>query len=192
MAIAESDMMHEQSSRRSLAWLLAAASVVGVVIALWLSFESMVAIWMRDNTFAHGFLIPVLSAYAFWLKRAELRAAAIQPSALALTILLLTSLVWFIGDIAGVQVMHQLAAVAMIGIVVWAVLGHAVAGAALLFQSRTDEIPLHDLEKRSSITARVFQVRDDLETSITHVTKTDSKRELLRPKLFGTLGPNAI
>jgi exosortase A len=131
MAIAESDMMHVQSSRRSLAWLLAAAAVVGVVIALWSSFESMVAIWMRDNTFAHGFLIPVLSAYAFWLKRAELRAAAIQPSALALTVLLLTSLVWFIGDIAGVQAMHQLAAVAMTGMIVWTVLGHKVAGVAL-------------------------------------------------------------
>ncbi len=64
----------------------------------------MVATWMRDNTFAHGFLIPALSGYALWLKRAELRLAAIQPSALALIVLLLAALVWYIGDIAGVQV----------------------------------------------------------------------------------------
>ncbi len=131
MATVETDMMHVQSSRRALAWLLAAAAMAAVVVALWPSFESMAAIWMRDNTFAHGFLIPVLSAYALWLKRTELRSAAIRPSALALIVLLLAALAWFIGDIAGVQVLHQLAAVAMIGIALWAVLGHAVAGAAM-------------------------------------------------------------
>ncbi|MDH4015659.1 MAG: archaeosortase/exosortase family protein, partial [Chromatiales bacterium] len=110
MAIVESDMLHVQSSRRWLAWLIAAAALAAVFIALWSSFDSMIAIWLNDSTFAHGFLIPLLSAYALWLKRAELSSAPIRPSAIAVIVLMMTAFAWLIGQIAGVQVLHQFAA----------------------------------------------------------------------------------
>jgi len=131
MAIVESDILRVQSSRRWLAWLIAAAALAAVFIALWSSFDSMIAIWLNDSTFAHGFLIPLLSAYALWLKRAELSSAPIRPSAIAVIVLMMTAFAWLIGQIAGVQVLHQFAAAAMIGITVWSVLGNSIAFAAL-------------------------------------------------------------
>jgi exosortase len=49
--------------------LLAAAALYGRVV------QSMVQDWYLDENYSHGFLIPLISGYVLWMKRAELREA---------------------------------------------------------------------------------------------------------------------
>jgi exosortase A len=127
MAIIETDISHVKSGRRAIAIMLAVSAVVVVIAVLWPSFDSMISIWRNDSTFAHGFLIPLLSGYAFWLKRIEFSEAWIQPSPIAVVVFLIMALTWYVAKIAGVQVLHQFAAIGMIGIAIWAVLGNDIA-----------------------------------------------------------------
>ena len=41
---------------------------------------SMVGDWYNDPNYSHGFLVPLISAYFMWERRAALRAAVIAPS----------------------------------------------------------------------------------------------------------------
>ncbi|HEX7971153.1 MAG TPA: archaeosortase/exosortase family protein, partial [Thiobacillus sp.] len=51
-------------------WALPAATAIGVLLILgsvfWPTFHSMVAVWARSETFAHGYLIFPISAWLIW------------------------------------------------------------------------------------------------------------------------------
>jgi len=48
--------------------------------AYWLPLKSMVHIWMSNDDYSYGFIIPVISAYILWEKRAELRDVHIESA----------------------------------------------------------------------------------------------------------------
>ena len=64
--------------RASLLWLLA-----WYCDTVW----SIVAIWERSDTFAHGFLIVPISAWLIWQRRHVLAALELRPNFLALPLL---------------------------------------------------------------------------------------------------------
>ncbi len=75
---------------------------------------SMVQIWERSETFAHGFLIAPIAAYLIWDKRAQLRATPAAPEYKGLLLLAALGFGWMVANVAGVLVVEQLAVVAMI------------------------------------------------------------------------------
>ena len=94
---------------------------------------SMISIWERSDTFAHGFLIFPFSAYLIWTQRRRLSALPLQPNLLALGMLAGIGFSWLLAILASVQVFEQVFLVAMIPAAVWAILGNRMAW-ALLFR----------------------------------------------------------
>lgn len=106
--------------------------VVGAVVMLfWPTFASMVAIWNRDDTFTHGYIIPLLSLWLLWRDRAQLSAQPILPEFRVLWLVALAALGWLAADVVEVQVVSQIAATALIPLALWAALGTKWARRAL-------------------------------------------------------------
>jgi exosortase A len=107
--------------------VFAAAITVAAVIWLLLWYAetsaSMVAIWWRSETFAHGFLIFPISAWLIWDKRRELAQVQPAPSPVGVVALAMLGTSWLLANIAGVQVVQQYALIGMIAALVLATLG---------------------------------------------------------------------
>ena len=109
-----------------------ASRVVLAIISLlviWLfSFSetllSMVAIWQRSETFAHGYLIFPISIYLIWRRRFLLLSAELKPSLLPMIAVLACNFAWLAAQVAGIQVLAQLAAVAWLPCALWCLFGH--------------------------------------------------------------------
>ncbi|NRQ42004.1 exosortase A [Rheinheimera sp. YQF-2] len=89
------------------------------LICFWSTLSSMVEIWQRSDTFAHGFLIFPISAYLIWQKRRHIAATALSSSLVAALPLSMLLLAWFFADAVNVNVVKQLAVVLMLPILVW-------------------------------------------------------------------------
>lgn len=88
---------------------------------------SMVAIWSRSDTFAHGFLILPISAWLVWTHRARLRSVEPDPSLAPIWLMLPAAGTWLLAAMVGVSVIQQLAMVALLVLGCWAVMGHRLA-----------------------------------------------------------------
>src|SRR5688572_5683478 len=63
-----------------LRWILAAVLVVlfGVVYAH--AFRALIAHWAANDMYSYGFLVPLISIYLVWMRRAHLRTVPVIPS----------------------------------------------------------------------------------------------------------------
>ncbi|NDP38748.1 MAG: exosortase A [Rhodoferax sp.] len=87
---------------------------------------AMVTIWARSDTFAHAFLVPPIAAWLVWRQR-QLIAAQVPRATPGVLVLVATAvLVWFLGELAAVNAVTQLALVALLVLAVPAVLGWSV------------------------------------------------------------------
>lgn len=128
------EMTHDSTlmlDRQSLkvAALLTLATVTVILIAYHETTWSMVSIWERSDTFAHGFLIFPFSAYLIWSQRKHLSTLFPQPNPLALLVLGGLGFSWLLATLASVQVFEQLLLITMIPAVVWAILGNRMVWA---------------------------------------------------------------
>jgi len=107
--------------------------VIAIVLGIYhITIESMVAIWNRSDTYAHGYLILPFSMYMIWKKRTMLATIQYRPGYMSLPVLAGLGLGWLLASAANVLVVEQYALVAMIPVIVWALLGlHAFS--AILF-----------------------------------------------------------
>ena len=112
---------HAQGQQQALAILLLA--LASVVLLYHATFWSMLELWSRSQTFAHGFLIVPISCWLAWRQRARLAALAPQPSRGGLLLLGALGLAWLLADAANVPVVEQYAATAMLPACVLAILG---------------------------------------------------------------------
>lgn len=91
--------------------------------------QSMVAIWQRSDTFAHGFLIVPISAWMIWRRRHAVAALDLRPDFLAIPLLALVGFGWLLGHLAGAGVAQQYGVLLMVPLLVWAILGDQVVWA---------------------------------------------------------------
>ncbi|MEJ2687895.1 MAG: archaeosortase/exosortase family protein, partial [Gammaproteobacteria bacterium] len=116
-------------------WRLSGAATVVLVLATtafyWQTLHSMVAIWWRSETYAHGFIIAPISIYLIWRQRHVLAATAPRPDWRGFPVLLLLGLGWLVANVTDVLVIEQLCFVAMIPTIVWTMLGWRVTRAIL-------------------------------------------------------------
>jgi exosortase A len=116
-------------------WRLGLPLIVGAIVAVlaihWPTVESIVAIWSRSETFAHGFLIVPIVLVLIWLRRHALAVLRPSPDALGLVLLACAGAVWLVAYAGGVLVVKQLALVATIWATVIAILGREVARAIM-------------------------------------------------------------
>lgn len=121
-------------------WRVPATMAIAVFIAILLLFHettwSIVEIWLRSETYNHGFLILPISLWLLWEKRAYLAPLTPRPAMLVLPLFIGSALLWGMAYLVGVQVVAQFALVAMLLSAIWVVLGHQVTksmGFPLLF-----------------------------------------------------------
>ena len=91
--------------------------------------RAIVTIWMRSDTFTHGFLVLPIVLWLVWLKRNVLAQHIPQPNFWGLALLAVAAFSWLLGDLVAINTLTQLAFVAMLAIVVLAVLGTSVTRA---------------------------------------------------------------
>lgn len=89
--------------------------------------EAMVVIWNRSETFAHAWVVPPISAWLVWRRRADLAVLVPQPSLRWLWLMPPLGLLWLLGDLAAANAATQFALMGMIVAVVPALLGTEAA-----------------------------------------------------------------
>lgn len=107
-------------------WMLAAIGVL-ILLAIYRdTLLSIVAIWVRSDTFAHCFLVFPVSLWLIWRRRWVVARIRPKPDYRALPCLFLTGFGWLLARLAGVLIVEQYALIGMIPILVWMVLGWRV------------------------------------------------------------------
>jgi len=124
------------SGKRPLVGVPLAVSLIAVcvLVLFWKTTWSMIAIWMRSETFVHGFVVLPIFFYLLWRERHSLGAIETRPCLGALFGVAAAGAMWLLGELVGAASVAQFAMVAMIPLTVWVVLGTRVA--------RTLAIPL--------------------------------------------------
>jgi len=92
-------------------------ALAAVAVALGISFQdsirSVVSVW-NSESFAHGWIVPPISAWLIWRRRADLARCAIVPFWPAVAGLLACGGAWLVGRLAGVNTIEQFAIVGML------------------------------------------------------------------------------
>ncbi|MGD9944819.1 MAG: exosortase A [Burkholderiaceae bacterium] len=104
--------------------------VAGLLLLLWAfrdTWASMERVWRGSDTFAHGYLIPLLSLWMVWKSRAALAQVPVSNGWLGIPWLIGCALVWLVGELSGVNVVAQFGVVGMIPGVVLLMLGYRMA-----------------------------------------------------------------
>ncbi|MDC8756863.1 exosortase A [Janthinobacterium fluminis] len=107
--------------------LLAALGAIAVLYHA--TFWSMLQLWSRSQTFAHGYAIVPICAWLVWRQRGALAAAEQRPSIAGLVLIGLLGAAWLLADAANVQVVGQYAATALLPAAVLAICGWRYARA---------------------------------------------------------------
>ena len=110
-------------------WWIAGLAVLLPLLAYLDTAASIVSIWERSETFAHGFVIVPITLWLVWRRRAELALLPVLPCWPALAALLLCGAAWMLGVLGDVLVVRQYAFAVMIPLTVLAVCGKAIARA---------------------------------------------------------------
>lgn len=118
---------HLVNARWGVALVLLALVLAGVIGAFHATAASIVSIWMRSDTFAHGFAIIPITLWLIWEKRAGLRRLAPQPAFLPLMAMLPVGFAWLLGHLVDVLVVQQFAFVGLLTLAIWSVIGTPVA-----------------------------------------------------------------
>lgn len=83
----------------------------------------MVRVWLSNETFTHGFLILPISLWLICQNRSRLAALTPRPDFRALALLVPCLLGWLLASLVDVQLVRQLALVALMPLTVWLVCG---------------------------------------------------------------------
>ncbi|MCK0509222.1 exosortase A [Aromatoleum anaerobium] len=88
---------------------------------------SLLAIWSRSDTYAHGFIVAPITCWLIWRNRARLRGLPLAPSLPGALAAAAAGFAWMLGELASVASVSQFAFVGMIIALVWAIAGTAIA-----------------------------------------------------------------
>ncbi|MCC6472253.1 MAG: exosortase A [Burkholderiales bacterium] len=90
---------------------------------------AMVSIWIRSETFAHGFVIVPICIWLVWRERRSLAAMTPRPNYWMLVPVALAGAGWLLGTVVGAGVVQQFGLALMIVFTVWTALGNRMAWA---------------------------------------------------------------
>lgn len=105
------------------AGVVLALFVLGTLLLYLDTAAAMVEIWSRSDTFAHCFLVPPISAWLLWQRRADITAQPPQPMPWLLLPVVAAGLLWLLADLAKVNAVSQLMLVTLIVLLVPALVG---------------------------------------------------------------------
>lgn len=115
------------------AWRSALAALLLILGAIFILYGdtalSMVAVWMKNDTYAHGFIVLPISLWLVWRKRDHLASLSPSPWYPGLFFLTIFGFIWLLGQLAEVNVVPQFCLIFMVVFSVISVLGWRVAKA---------------------------------------------------------------
>ncbi|MGE5384594.1 MAG: exosortase A [Betaproteobacteria bacterium] len=120
---------HDPGRTRQTALLALLALVTAVLFAYRETGLAMVTIWARSETFAHGFIVPLISLWLIWRQRAALARLPVRPAPWVALPAAALGFGWLLGDLAAVNAVTQLALTGLLVLMVVAVLGLPLARA---------------------------------------------------------------
>ncbi len=88
--------------------------------------HSMIKTWIANETFTHGFLVFPITLWIIWQKKNLLTLLTPRPESKGIILLAALLLGWLIGYIVDVQVVQQLAIIAISNTLVWIILGRQI------------------------------------------------------------------
>ncbi len=103
--------MSKRWSMLTLIWLIACGILIA---AYWPTWSEVFALWFNAEAYAHGPLVPVISAWLVWRVRGELGRVADQPWVLAALGVLATMAMWVAGEVLQVAAIRHFAVVLML------------------------------------------------------------------------------
>jgi len=109
--------------------LLVAAVMLLPILIYFSTAASIVAIWERSDTFAHGYVILPISLWLIWRRRADLEVLPVRPFWPALVLLAGCGVAWLLASLVDVQIVSQYALAAMLPLTVLALLGRQITRA---------------------------------------------------------------
>jgi exosortase A len=107
----------------TLVTLLTLASAAWLLLSYGDTVASVVAIWLRSETYAHGLLVVPIAGYLVWRERHAVERLTAQPSIWGLLLFVAGGGLWTLGRLADVDAAQQFAVVLMLVAGVWALLG---------------------------------------------------------------------
>ena len=107
--------------------LAAGLAAIGVLILYWQTAASIVAIWWRSQTFAHGFVVVPICIWLAWRRRDELAQTPARPWWPGLVAVFFCGALWFVMSQANVLGVKQFALAFMIQASIVTVLGLRVS-----------------------------------------------------------------
>lgn len=91
--------------------------------------REMVETWYSSRTFSHCFLILPLFLYLVWVRRKRVQALTPEPNFWGLAVLGFLAISWLVGNIGEARVVQEFALVAILVVLLWTILGAAIARA---------------------------------------------------------------
>ena len=121
-----------ESERQGLGvlWLLLALFALPLLVFADTA-ASIVAIWNRSNVYTHAYLIPPVTAWLVWRRRARLAAVRIHPSPAWIFVLGLLGCAWLVGRMGHALIVEQYAFAFIFPALIGAVLGFDMVRALL-------------------------------------------------------------
>ena len=121
------DATEPQSAQSARSWRQAVGVLAITLLIILFTYRetvlSMAAIWARSDTFAHGFLVPLISLWLVWRKRASFSDVVPRPNYWLLLLLAGAGFGWLLGEMATVGPLSQFALTAIVILAIPAVLG---------------------------------------------------------------------
>ncbi|PYX67392.1 MAG: exosortase A, partial [Acidobacteria bacterium] len=111
------------ASSRAATALAVALAVTGVLLVYWQTATSIVAIWSRSETFAHGFIVVPLCLWLGWRRRDALARTAMRPWWWGLAFVFAAGALWLVASAAGAGVVAQFALAFMLQAAIVTVVG---------------------------------------------------------------------
>lgn len=114
-------------------WRLALLALLSVWAVLFVAYRdtvvSLADIWSGSETYAHGYVVPLISLWLVWHARHQVLSLSPTPAASASGLMAGAALLWLAGDMVSVNVVTHLAFITLLILTVPAVLGWKVARA---------------------------------------------------------------
>jgi exosortase A len=122
---------HDQPSSPQRLWLALGIVIIVIIIALQDTFAAMFRLWIEIDTFNHCLLIAPLSAWLIWRQRHVLATIAPSASLTGLIMAVLVAGIWMLGAVANIAVVQDFAAIGLIPLSIWGILGTQTVRAIL-------------------------------------------------------------
>jgi len=96
------------------------------VAVFWETWHSIIAIWIRSETYAHGFIVVPVSLWLVWMRRKYYQYWQAKPSLLGLFFLCGCGFLWLTAHLVSVLVVQQLAVLGLLISAYWTIIGNKV------------------------------------------------------------------